>query len=85
MNPYLAIAASIAAGLTGVEKNLKLTTKPISGDNSGSEDIRAPRARSSRRPASTKSRSSRVTGSATLSSTLRPRPANGNGASGRTP
>ena len=44
MNPYLAIAASIAAGLTGVEKNMKLTVKPISGDNKGTEDIpRAPR------------------------------------------
>jgi glutamine synthetase len=44
MNPYLAIAASIAAGLQGVEKGLKLQTKPISGDNKGSDDIpRAPR------------------------------------------
>ena len=44
MNPYLAMAASIAAGLQGVEKGMKLTTKPISGDNKGSDDIpRAPR------------------------------------------
>jgi glutamine synthetase len=44
MNPYLAVAACIAAGLSGVEKGLKLTTKPISGDNKGTERIpRAPR------------------------------------------
>jgi len=44
MNPYLAIAASLAAGLAGVEKGLKLTAKPISGDNKGTESIaRAPR------------------------------------------
>jgi glutamine synthetase len=44
MNPYLAVAACIAAGLAGVEKGLKLTVKPISGDNKGSESIaRAPR------------------------------------------
>jgi len=44
MNPYLAIAASIAAGLEGVDKGFKLTTKPIAGDNKGSEGIeRAPR------------------------------------------
>jgi glutamine synthetase len=44
VNPYLAIAAVIAAGLHGVEKNLKLTTKPITGTNQGSEGIpRAPR------------------------------------------
>jgi glutamine synthetase len=44
MNPYLAVAACIAAGLDGVEKNLKLTTKPIEGTNVGGENIpRAPR------------------------------------------
>ncbi len=44
MNPYLAMAASIAAGLHGIEKGLKLTSKPISGDNQGGEGIsRAPR------------------------------------------
>jgi len=44
MNPYLAMAASIAAGLHGVEKGLKLQVKPISGDNKGSDAIpRAPR------------------------------------------
>jgi glutamine synthetase len=44
MNPYLAAAAVIAAGLHGVEKGLKLTQKPIHGSNEGSENIpRAPR------------------------------------------
>jgi glutamine synthetase len=44
MNAYLAIAASIAAGMQGVEKGLKLTTPPISGDNKGAEKTpRAPR------------------------------------------
>jgi glutamine synthetase len=44
MNPYLAIAAALASGLHGVEKGMKLTTPPISGDNQGSDKIaRAPR------------------------------------------
>ena len=44
MNPYLATAAVLAAGLAGIEKNLKLTAKPIHGTNQGAEDIpRAPR------------------------------------------
>jgi glutamine synthetase len=44
MNPYLATAAVIAAGLHGVEKNLKLATKPITGTNVGAENVpRAPR------------------------------------------
>jgi glutamine synthetase len=44
MNPYLAAAAVIAAGLHGVEKNLKLGVKPITGTNVGAEGIpRAPR------------------------------------------
>jgi len=44
MNPYVAAAACIAAGLHGVEKNLKLTAKPIHGTNVGAENIpRAPR------------------------------------------
>ena len=44
MNPYLATAAVLAAGLDGVEKGLKLTTPPVTGTNQGSEDIpRAPR------------------------------------------
>jgi len=44
VNPYLAMAAVIAAGLHGVEKGLKLTAAPITGTNEGSENIpRAPR------------------------------------------
>jgi glutamine synthetase len=44
VNPYLAMAAVIAAGLYGVEKGLKLTTPPITGTNQGAENIpRAPR------------------------------------------
>lgn len=44
VNPYLAMAAVLAAGLHGVEKNLKLTAKPIHGTNVGAENIpRAPR------------------------------------------
>ena len=43
MNPYLATAAVIAAGLHGVEKGLKLTAPPITGTNQGAENIpRAP-------------------------------------------
>jgi glutamine synthetase len=44
MNPYLAMAAVIAAGLYGVEKGLTLTTPPITGTNVGGENVpRAPR------------------------------------------
>ena len=44
VNPYLAMAAVIAAGLDGVEKGLKLSTPPITGTNGGAEHIaRAPR------------------------------------------
>jgi glutamine synthetase len=44
VNPYLAMAAVIAAGLSGVEKGLKLTAEPIHGANQGAEGIaRAPR------------------------------------------
>jgi glutamine synthetase len=44
VNPYLAKAACIAAGLYGVEKVLKLTAPPITGTNEGGENIpRAPR------------------------------------------
>ncbi|MCW5625362.1 MAG: glutamine synthetase [Burkholderiales bacterium] len=44
INPYLAVAALIAAGLHGVEKGLKLTAPPITGTNQGAENIpRAPR------------------------------------------
>lgn len=44
VNPYLAVAAVIAAGLHGVEQGLRLTTPPITGTNEGAEDVpRAPR------------------------------------------
>jgi glutamine synthetase len=44
VNPYLAMAACLAAGLHGVEKNLKLTDPPIEGENRGAENIqRLPR------------------------------------------
>ena len=44
VNPYLAMAAVVAAGLHGVEKGLALTALPISGTNAGAEGIaRAPR------------------------------------------
>ena len=44
VNPYLAMAALIAAGMHGVEKGLKLTQPPITGTNQGAENIpRAPR------------------------------------------
>ena len=44
MNPYLAVAAVLAAGLEGVRKGSKLTAKPITGTNMGAEKIpRAPR------------------------------------------
>jgi glutamine synthetase len=44
INPYLAVAALLAAGLHGVEQGLKLTTPPITGTNRGAENVpRAPR------------------------------------------
>jgi glutamine synthetase len=44
VNPYLAMAAVISAGLDGVEKGLKLDTPPITGTNQGADHIpRAPR------------------------------------------
>ncbi len=44
VNPYLAVAAVLAAGLHGVEKGLKLTAPPIHGTNQGAENVaRAPR------------------------------------------
>ena len=44
INPYLAVAALLAAGLHGVEKGMKLATAPITGTNQGAENIpRAPR------------------------------------------
>ena len=38
INPYLAMAAVIAAGLHGVEKGLKLTAPPITGTNQGARE-----------------------------------------------
>src|SRR4029079_6064148 len=44
VNPYIAMAALIAAGMHGVEQGLKLTTPPITGTNQGAENVpRAPR------------------------------------------
>lgn len=44
VNPFLAMAAVLAAGLHGVERNLKLDTPPIVGTNQGADDVpRAPR------------------------------------------
>jgi glutamine synthetase len=44
INPHLAIAAVLAAGLQGVERGLELTTAPIHGTNAGAENVpRAPR------------------------------------------
>jgi glutamine synthetase len=44
VNPYLAVAACVAAGIYGVEKKLKLDTAPIQGTNRGAEDLpRLPR------------------------------------------
>jgi glutamine synthetase len=44
INPYLAVAALLAAGLYGVERKLRLTAPPITGTNQGSDSIpRAPR------------------------------------------
>jgi glutamine synthetase len=44
VNPYLAMAACIAAGLYGVENNLKLEAPPTQGDNTDTDHIpRLPR------------------------------------------
>ena len=44
MNPYLAAAAVLAAGLAGIEQKLRLEAPPVTGTNVGAEDIpRAPR------------------------------------------
>ena len=44
VNPYLAMAAVLAAGLHGIEQGMKLTAKPIHGTNQGADNIaRAPR------------------------------------------
>jgi glutamine synthetase len=38
MNPYLAFAAVVAAGLAGIERNLELTVAPVKGENEGAEN-----------------------------------------------
>jgi len=44
VNPYLAVAACLAAGLDGIERGAPLTAPPITGTNVGAENIpRAPR------------------------------------------
>lgn len=44
INPYLALAACVAAGLYGIEKKLKLTAAPLSGDSAKALQIpRLPR------------------------------------------
>ena len=44
VNPYLAVAACLAAGLYGIENELELKTAPIEGTNRGAENVpRAPR------------------------------------------
>ncbi len=45
MNAYLAVAATIAAGLEGVSQGLKLTAEPVVGDSKGGAEkvVRAPR------------------------------------------
>ena len=44
VNPYLSIAAVVAAGLEGIAQDLSLTTPPVQGDNGGGDGAaRAPR------------------------------------------
>jgi glutamine synthetase len=44
INPFLAVAALLAAGLHGIEQGMQLTAPPITGTNVGAENIpRAPR------------------------------------------
>ena len=84
INPYLAVAALLAAGLHGIEKGMKLTAPPITGTNLGAENIaRAPRSLAETTEIFKRSAVAR-TGSATTSSITSPRRANGSGASGRT-
>ena len=84
VNPYIAMAAVIAAGLQGIEKGWKLTAPPITGTNQGAEDIpRAPRTLIETTRVFQR-RGSPATGSATTSSTISPQRASGNGANGST-
>src|ERR1051326_6948059 len=44
MNPYLATAAVIAAGLEGIQRKLDLEAEPVVGDNEGADHVpNAPR------------------------------------------
>ena len=44
VNPYLAVASVVAAGLEGIKQGLSLTTPPVRGENEGGEGAaRAPR------------------------------------------
>lgn len=43
VNPYLAVAAAVAGGLYGVEKNLKLTAAPVIGSGYNTDAERLPR------------------------------------------
>ncbi len=38
-NPYLAVAACVAAGLYGIEQGLKLTTAPLEGDSANARQV----------------------------------------------
>ena len=39
INPYLSIAAVLAAGLAGIEQKLELRANPVTGENEGAEDV----------------------------------------------
>ena len=39
MNPYLAIASILAAGLEGIERQLPLDARPVTGENVGAEQV----------------------------------------------
>jgi glutamine synthetase len=83
VNPYLAMAAVIAAGLAGIEKKMKLTAKPIHGTNQGAEDVpRAPRTLIETTGSS--SRNSPRLVPETISSITSPLPASGSSGSGST-
>ncbi len=43
LNPYLAVAASVAAGLYGIRKNLQLKDSPVTGSAYHAEALRLPR------------------------------------------
>jgi glutamine synthetase len=43
MNPYLALAAILAAGLEGIERKLPLDAAPVTGENGAEHVPNAPR------------------------------------------